>query len=94
MNAGDNKRMYTRFHFRAASIALVLASGAAWMGINHHQAQQCQTFTCLLETTETEILEAEMQHLLNEELWNISAKTWPDWIETDLLDDVESLKNF
>jgi len=91
MLASGDKYPFVSISFRAASVAIVVAAGAAWIGFGSHQAQQCQSFTCLLKTTETEILETEFQLFLDEDAWGVGSTTWPDWLETDFFDDIESL---
>lgn len=91
VHKGGDKNPFVSFYFRAASVAIVVAAGAAWIGFGSHQVQKCQTFTCLLKTTETEILETEMQLFLNEDAWGTSSTTWSDWLESDVFDDIQSL---
>lgn len=68
----------------AASAAAIVGLGAWWLSLPSSGPEDCVTFACLLEQTETHVLEAELEDLLLNDPWGSSLSS--DWGEADPID--------
>ena len=60
----------------AAIFTGLLIASAGWLYLESTSHPACVTFACLLEETETELLESEYEQLMEEAAWDLELAPW------------------
>lgn len=79
----DRRTDVPRRRWLAVASVFVFVAGGAWFyQLSSSESEDCVTFACLLEQTETRELEEELDDLLLDDSWGGYSGDWVD-ISTD-----------